>query len=717
MKVTTQQAEDSKAKHKRYLIRLGVCCAIGLSLALGVFLRIEDLIVWREKPEMAFYKGVPLLTTFDGFHYARLARDLVEGNYKPLDELRCVPKSPARPLPPPLLSLTLAGIVKLTGASIDWVCTLFPPVFGVLLFFPVFLIGRLWGNTFTGITAGLLSLVSPYYVNRSRLGWLDTDCGNVTFTMLAAYLAIRCVTTEGRRQLYYLGGVLINFVAYLFWWDSTPPVVVATCLGSLLLSWVSEKKSFRRNLFPVAAATLIIGVIMICFQGLEFWHNLFHHLLGQFKYISKASPGDFPNIGLSISEQAKIPFEGVVEISAGNWFLFTAAALGAVLLFVGSPSRGLQLLVPLGLGGLTFFYARRFGIFLAPFLGLGIGHLLFWLKEQVLNRSPRTLWKSLHIAGWLAIPVGIGHLVLINVGTTFWPVEPPSIIKGMDLARQKTPPDSLIWAWWDHGYPIHYWGRRGTISDGAYHDGELAMINAFAMVSPDYRLSANWMHFYATRGIDGFHRVYSQLGGASKGLDFIREVLVAGPEKALGVITRYGLKPEEQWLQFFYPPLDQRRKLFLFLDERLVGTSYWWYWLGSWDIEEQNGVRPILHFFVQVKQEGDQLLGKPPFAVDLKQGIFSAAKTSMPLAMVVVRQGEQWQEMQYRDVGMIFEHDPQSAWGTLCSPEIYESLFNKLFFLGMADIRFFKPVFLSTGIVQLWEVLGDLPGHPASAPR
>ena len=63
----------------------------------------------------------------------------------------------------------------------------------------------------------------------------------------------------------------------------------------------------------------------------------------------------------------------------------------------------------------------------------------------------------------------------------------------------------------------------------------------------------------------------------------------------------------------------------------------------------------------------------------------------------------------------VFEHDPISGWGTLCSPEIYESVFNKLFFLGMADIRFFKPVIMSTGIYQLWVVLGDIPGRPSSS--
>lgn len=705
-----QNTEISESRNKRPLIRLGLCCAIGLSLALGVFLRIEDLIAWREKPGMAFYKGTPLLTTFDGYFYARYARELAEGNYKPIDELRYVPQNPAREFPPPLLSLLIAGLVKLTGVSVDWVCTFFPAVFAVLLFFPVFLIGRSWGGAFVGFVAGILSLCSPYYVNRSRLGWLDTDCGNVTFTMLAVYLAMRSVTTQGPRRFLYLAGVLINFIVYLQWWDSTPYVVVVTCLGTLVVSYVCEPKSWRRSLVPFAAVASVFVAIMIYLKGAAFWVDLVPHLLGHFKYISKAAPGDFPNIGLSISEQAKIPFEGVVQISAGSWYLFLAAALGTAQLVIRSPRQGLQLLVPMGLGGLTFLYARRFGIFLAPFLGLGIAYLLLWLRDQIGTRTPRYLWKGLFISALVGLLVGGGHLVLLNTASTFWPVETPILVQGMDSARLKTPPGSLIWTWWDHGYPMQYYGRRGTVSDGAYHDGELAMINGFPYATGDYQQAANWMHFYAVRGIDGFHRVYQQLGSTAEGLRFVRHILAAGPEEGAKLIEEKGLEPKSAWLTFFFPPPSEQKRIYMFVDERLVGTSYWWYWLGTWDIGEQEGMRPVFVPFYDMKQEGNQLIGAPSFSVDLEKGMHSTRQQVVALSSVVFRDGNTWRERTYRDVGMIFEYDLVSGWGVLSSPEIHESVFNKLFFLGMADVRYFRPTTMLRGVYQLWEVHSDQVG-------
>jgi hypothetical protein len=693
--------------NKRTVLRLVLCISIGLSLAAGMFLRAEDLLAWRQQPQAAFYKETPLLTTFDGFYYARYARDLVEGTYKPLDELRAVPGNPPRPMPPPLLSLLVAGVVKITGASVDWVSTFFPAVFGVLLFFPLFLLGRLWGNNLAGVVAGFSGLCSPYYVNRSRLGWLDTDCGNVTFTMLAVYLAVRTMTTQGRRQYWYLAGLLGNFTLFFLWWDQAANVVVAICMGALALSWLCETGSLRKNVLPVALAVVFVFVFMVFLRGFDFWTSLVSHWLGHLSYISKASPGEFPNIGQSISEQVHIPFDAIVQISAGNWFLFVPAVLGLLLLFIRSPRNGLHLLIPLGLGALAILYAKRFAIFLAPLIGLGIGYLMFWLQDQIALRSPRLLWKTLFIGACLALPVGLSSLILMNISTTFWPVEPPHLIQGMDTAREKTPPGSVIWAWWDHGYPMLYWSRRGAISDGEFHGGELAMINAFALATTDYQQSANWMQFYVTRGAPGFHRVYQELGGTPQGLEFIRKVLAAGPEKAAAIIEQQGLKPQDQWLSFFFPSPQERRPLYLFLDERLVGTSYWWYWLGSWDVVEREGVHPVYNAFIQVKRDGNRITGNPSFSVDLEKGIFSAQKLNMPLSKVVFRDGNQWQENNYRDVGMIFQYDPVTGWGALCSPEIQESIFNKLFFMGMADVRYFKPVFLRTGIFHIWEVLGE----------
>ena len=102
--------------------------ALVLVVALGLWVRLEDLVSWKKEPGRAFYQGEPLLTALDGLFYLTLARDLVEGTYHPLDEKRAVPDYPPRPQPPPLISVLTAGVTRLLPLSINWVAVYRPRV-------------------------------------------------------------------------------------------------------------------------------------------------------------------------------------------------------------------------------------------------------------------------------------------------------------------------------------------------------------------------------------------------------------------------------------------------------------------------------------------------------------------------------------------------------------------------------------------------------------
>ena len=65
-----------------------------LILTVGLLLRLDPLTDWLAEPAFALYRGEPLLNTFDGYYYLRLARDLLEGGYGAADWLRAVPEPP-----------------------------------------------------------------------------------------------------------------------------------------------------------------------------------------------------------------------------------------------------------------------------------------------------------------------------------------------------------------------------------------------------------------------------------------------------------------------------------------------------------------------------------------------------------------------------------------------------------------------------------------------
>jgi len=197
-------------------------------------LRIEDLQKWEDKKEHCFYNGEPILTTIDGYYYLSLARDIVENSYHQSYEKRAVPENPSRPAPPPLLSVMAAYIASFFSISLNWVGVMLPAVLSLAIAVPIYLYGKIIGGSSMGISAAMLALVSPYYIYRGGIGWFDTDCLNATLTLSIAYCFFKFGSEHSIKKFaYFIEGICL-FIIFLWWWDSTPEVVISTTLISLI---------------------------------------------------------------------------------------------------------------------------------------------------------------------------------------------------------------------------------------------------------------------------------------------------------------------------------------------------------------------------------------------------------------------------------------------------------------------------------------------------
>ena len=106
-------------------------------------------------------------------------------------------------------------------------------------------------------------------------------------------------------------------------------------------------------------------------------------------------------------------------------------------------------------------------------------------------------------AGSLLVCFGI---VKSSLGKVYWPKEIPSIIEGIESLTRLSPADTVVWAWWDHGYPIVYWGRRATINDGSVHSGLRTVCNAIPLVLSKPGLCGQVHAFLRGQGTNGNER-------------------------------------------------------------------------------------------------------------------------------------------------------------------------------------------------------------------
>ncbi|MFO7762053.1 MAG: STT3 domain-containing protein, partial [Desulfobia sp.] len=694
--------------YRHWLEILGIITVI----AIGLFVRLEDLDDWKAHPERAIYQNEALLTTFDGYYYISLSRDLLEGTYDKIDEKRAAPEGIKRPSPPPLISVIAACIAKTTSFSLNWIAAVLPVLLGMLLFLPLYGIGRYYGGPAMALTAALLGLLSHYYVYRSSLGWFDTDCMNTTWAMAAAWCALHFGVEQRRRRYWYFAGGILVFCLFYWWWDMAAAVVCAACALPFLVSLVFFYRPPRKEgvIFGGLVTLTLIGILF--WQGFDLPLEIIKNISHKYSYISKEVRGDFPNMGVTISEQSKPTLKEIVARSTGNLPILILSGIGFILLCWRKHKESLFLGVPLALGALSFFFAKRFLIFLAPVSALGLGFLVYqlWIWRRQLKILTYVAPSLVLIMAWPAFSIGISK--------NFWPKEQPALIHGMVTAKKKTPENSVIWAWWDHGYPMIYWSRRATINDGSVHNAERSVYNGLPLATRDFQLSANFIQFYVNQGKSGIREFYKAVGdNPREGYKLIKSILGKGPEEARKILT--DLKPQpvedkesvEDWLRFFYPP--EPSPAYLFLDWRLIRTAYWWYWLGSWDMNKQDGYHPQLQYYKGLKNDKKNIYG-PNLKIEADTGVMQFNRGKLNLNTLAVHFPRKKSQVKQYDNGkqekgtsLYFDYYPGTRMGILHEYTLANSVFGKLFIRQIKPKKYFKPVSMGFPAFQIWEVKAD----------
>lgn len=682
-------------------------CVIAAIILIGIFIRLNDLSHWYENRERAFVENQPLHTTFDAWFYLSLAKDIKEGTYHPVDEKRGVPASPPRPVPPPLLSVIGAGIAKITPFSLSWVGAILPAVIGPLVVIPVFLLGKFLGGYMMAVSASLLCVLYPFYVIRSNLGWFDTDGLIITFCLLLSWLFIRFGTAETHRKYLFLFYTVVVYLLFLWWWDQAPAVVTAIYF---LMFGVTLALFYRPGR---TEGMIFFGSIGICFavftavKGVGVFVDIFNTLWSKYLYITQYT-GVYPNIGVTISEQARPSLPVLINSTTTNLISFLFASAGVVLLHLKKIRYALVLLPVTVIAFLAITYANRFMLFLVPMLALGAGYLLSVLWQ---------LRGRFRVVGIVCPLLVIYFAVIAFYGSkafVSWPKEHGRVASGMVLASEITPPDSVIWAWWDHGYAITYLARRATINDGSIHSGERTLYNALPMQVDNQRMSANFMHFYVNSGMQGIRLVKEAMDwDRGEAMALLEKILAAGPEEARQLIAAAELKDMDgfedvdDWLRFFFPGVT--RPVYFFLDNLLTRTAYWWYWFATWDFDSQTGTHPLYRVYYGVSRNDTIITGQDGLVVDMENGVLHTDGRQIMLSEIVIRTRTGTLSKSFETESPVrFDLYEPAGMGVLLDNDIARSVFHRLFVLHLPEEDYFKPVELRLPFYQLWEVKADM---------
>jgi hypothetical protein len=687
--------------------------AVIFLISAGIFFRMEDLSDWKKTESRTFFEGQPLHTTFDAYFYLSLAKDLIDGTYYPIDEKRGVPDCPNRPSPPPLISIMAAQVTKLSTWSLSWVGAVLPAVLGALLALPLYLLGRSYSGGVAGFSSALLALLYPFYIYRSGFGRFDTDCMNVTFIAISAYLFYRFAQIASLKRYIYAGIAVINYGLFLWWWDQTPAVVSAISFLPFAVAIVFYYRPSKKEAFIFGGIIGCAVLTVVAFKGPRVFIDTIQGVFNQFLYISKDASGDFPNIGVTISEQSIPPLETIIDYTTGSIPSFIIAIAGIAFLFYRKFKESLFIGSLTILSILAFTYANRFIIFLVPLLGLGTGYLLGELWKLKRRFLPLLIICPVMLV-YCAWP-----LYRENAANAQLPKLTSATVAGMDTALHKTPKDAVIWAWWDNGYALTYFARRATMNDGSLHSGERTYFNALPLALTDFRQSANFMQFYVARGMYGINQFHNaNYENKNTTMEKMKQILAAGPADARAIINDLKLKKipncetTDDWLAFFFPP--KQRPVYLFLDMLLPRIAYWWYWFGTWDFDKKEGIHPYYQIFTGLQMQNNIISGSKGLNVNVLTGNIQADGQTFQLSQLGIQTNKEFNEKKYAATSKYcFDYIEPGRFGVLMDENIAQTVFNKLYIRRSFDRNYFRPVQISGMIFQLWEVKSEpyVPGE------
>ncbi len=673
---------------KKAIKILGIFLVLGLAL----FIRLKDLHHWQKYKQYCYYKGQPLLTTLDAYYHLRLARDIIQGNYKAKDEKRCPPDYIARPKVPPLLSILAAYLSKFSGLSLNWIGLLLPPVLGCLVIIPCFLWGSAFGGYLTGLASSLLTVTGYIYYHRTRIGWFDTDILNVFFIFIIPYFLLLYCREKNKRRYFYLFSSLVLSFIFVWWWYPACFLVGFLVFIPLFTSIFLYKESKVEIGIKLAIICAIIGFMILKYHGIK------EIIL----FLSKRqTEANFISIAASISELKRPPFQRIVKMSSGHISIFILGLLGWLVLMIKRYKETTFLYVPLFVASFTFLFSQRFMIFLIPFIGFGLGYIAYIISKRIEKRQYCPLFYPLLIIGIFA---SIFPSIRRDWTTKFSPKMPAPVIKGLDYINKTAPPDAFIWCWWDLGYTAQYWANRGTFVDGGTQNPERTFFSALPLATSNWNLSANIIKFLSYHGKSGFNKLVSKFG-QERAIDILKTVLSASPNEQKMVLKKRNLEPNK-WEPFFFP--KKVRKIYLVLDGTLPGKAYWWYYFGSWDIKRKKGTHPIIFPIRNCEINNNQIISSAGLKIDLNTGLVSYKGNQLFLRELLIyniKTGKIHKRYFFIRDGLVFEFISPLRIGFLVSEGFYESVFNKLFILNIYRKGLFRPIYSKYMFIQVWEVL------------
>lgn len=647
---------------------------------LTFYKRQADYRYWLENSQEYVVDQVTAMSGMDAYYWLKMARELDKGTLgkgegHPLkgypDKVKFAIKDT-----PSLLARFISFTRNFTGGDYYRAGILLVSILAGLFVFPLFFYFNRLGFGAAAIMGGLVGSFSQAHYIRTMAARLDTDLLNIFFP-LAASCFILPISRDKSRRANILLAMAAGLTIYLFnlWYQT--PAFIFVYLFILALYLLLGRVHWQQ--------IVIILPVFLLFCGPEYVLQI----MGSFRlflraYVSPPPTGliAWPNILDTVTEAQKLGIETKLLRLHGFFPMVVAGFAGLVVLYLRRFRQMIPItpLIILGLWSLTG--PVRFLMYLAPFIGIGIGVLIELLISFAAPKVRR-----------LSIPVpliSVSCMFIIFFATsahTKFYHHPRPIISAqttraiLDIKGIVPPHSAMFTPFWEYGYPLMEIGDFATYHDGGLQGGMRTTLIAKALISPR---QSDMVSFLSYLEDYGFRHLNSVIRKEKLPADKMMELVFDYSGEFMG---------ENVYILYLLDPIWKMYSLSHF---------------GTWDFERKKSNR-MDYVELFCKSLVNNIMTCNDGTIDLEQGLMNDGTTDIPInAALFVNDGYVVNRQDYRtDAGyylQVLMKNGKVYMILVATNRLFKTNFNQQFLLGNYDRRYFEEVYNNYPLARVLKV-------------
>ena len=633
---------------------------------------------WMENRDDYVVENVTAMSTLDSYYWLKMARDLDADKLgKPgvIDPIKGYPDLVDYTDAPSLLAHFISFASRFTDGDYYRAGLLLVPLLAGLFVFPLFFYFQHLGFGASAILGGLIGSFSVTYHARSNHGYVDTDMLNLFFPLAVSLLILFINRERSRRVNLILAGGAGAFMFLFNWWYQQPSffLIYLVFMAAYLLA---VRLPFK---------DILLLLLLFCLaSGPEYLLQsvaALREFLNAYFFPRTSGLIVWPDIMATITESGQTdPFTQIKRVH-GLLPLALAGLAGLLYLCIAHWRKMIPVAPLLLLGLWSLVGPRRFTMYLAPFIGVGVGVLIQLFVQQATRKfSLRTLPTS-------AIAMALMALLFFSTASyTAYSIVPgamPSrdMIQAIVDLKKLVPKHSAIFTWWDNGYPLMEIGEFATYHDGQLQHGIRTPLVAKALTSPRQEDLVALLTYLEEHG---FNELNTK----------IIEEKLSGEQMMRTV--------------FNHPPEFRGENVYVMFTEEMVRTFSGISYMGTWDFNSQTS-SPLNYDLLNCSPQPSNTLTCSEGKVDLLKGVIYDDTHSLPLkAALMIRDGVVVKRVDYPVTDgsylQILMKQGRVSMVQVLEERLFQSNFNQQFMLGNYDRRYFEEVYNNFPLARVLKV-------------